>query len=69
MKAIVTFRFEKNLKHNPKKKKEGICKVGLYCSDITGEHHSCIIEGKNKEEIKEKARKICNHITRLEILK
>ena len=69
MKAIVTFRFERNPEHNPKNKERGICKLGVLCTDVKGEHHSCIIEGENEEVIKAKAKTICDYITRIEIIK
>lgn len=69
MKAIVTLKFKKNLYHNPDKKIAGICPTGLRCTDVTGEHHSILIEGRNLEEIKKKANDITNHITRIEVFK
>ena len=68
MKAIVTFRFERNPQHNPKNKERGICKLDTLCTDVKGEHHSCIIEGENEEVIKTRAKIICNHITRIEFI-
>ena len=68
MKAIVTFRFKRNPKHNPKNKQRGICELGTLCTDVTGEHHSCIIDGENEEVIIAKAKIKCNHITRIEVL-
>ena len=68
MKAIVTFRFERNPLHNPKNKERGICKLNTLCTDVKGEHHSCIIEGGTEEIIKIKAKEKCNHITRIEFL-
>lgn len=69
MKAIVTVKFKKNPYHNPENKLEGICPVGLKCTDVTGEHHSILIEGKNLDEIKEKGNDMsANHITRIEVI-
>lgn len=72
MKAIVTLRFARNPKHNPKNKIIDYCPLseGLaICTDMTGEHHSYIESGENLGKIKEKALKKypkADHVTRIE---
>ena len=45
MKAIVTIRLPRNPDHDPLHKKSGLCPVSNeYCTDITGEHHSILME-------------------------
>jgi hypothetical protein len=74
MKAIVTVKLQRNPKHNPANKVEGECPlskqlgVSIYCSDVTGEHHSYIEEGKTIAEIEDKAKRKFGHVTRIEIL-
>jgi len=67
--CIVTIKLLKNNNHNPKDKKSGKCGLHLAsnseCTDVTGEHHSCVMEGDSIKEIKERA-KILGHVTRIE---
>ena len=82
MKAIVTVKLHRNLKHNPRNKQTGRCPLfgppyhyplfksmeGLnICTDITGSHHSYIETGENEKEIRELAEKKFGHVTRIEI--
>lgn len=69
MKFIVTFKLDKNPKHDPKHKVIDQCPCNMLkmCSDSTGQHHSRIISAKNSLE----AKYLCNsylgyHITRIE---
>jgi hypothetical protein len=72
MKAIVTVKLARNPHHNPMDKQAGRCplsdKLGyfLFCSDVTGEHHSYIEEGFDLAEIWTKAKLKFGHITRIE---
>jgi hypothetical protein len=68
MKAIVTIKLPKNPLHNPNQKKTGKCPVsGNVCTDVTGEHHSILVEGNNIEDITKEVKKRFSHITRIEI--
>ena len=76
MKFIVTVSFdgmERKLNHNPRNKKTGRCIVSDYCTDVTGRHHSFLMEGPTKADVKFKVKKwlhdIKFHITRLEKVK
>ena len=45
MKFIVTVKLPKNKEHDPHNKKTGPCPVnGETCTDVTGEHHSFLVE-------------------------
>lgn len=76
MKAIVTVKLPKNTNHNPHFKVEGICPVAIdfklrYCTDITGEHHSVLVDlpTANLSEVEKYIRsKGYTHITRVEIV-
>jgi len=70
MKTIVTVKIKKDVEHNPHNKLSGRCPVNeMACTDITGEHHSMIIEGKTLPEIRNKVKKKgYNHITRIEVI-
>ena len=70
---VVTLRFEKNPKHNPKLKKRGVCPVSNDCTDITGSHHSYIVRGYGIDHIRHQVNKQFSpnwvgfkHITRIE---
>ena len=65
-KYIVTFKYERNKKHDPKNKKRGECKTSDYCSDRTGSHHSILVESTSMESIKQSFYNL--HITRIEIV-
>ncbi len=42
---LVTVRLAKNPEHNPREKKTGPCPVnGKLCTDVTGEHHTFLVE-------------------------
>lgn len=42
---LVTVRLPKNPAHNPRDKKTGPCPVnGKPCTDVTGEHHSFLVD-------------------------
>jgi hypothetical protein len=67
MKVIVTVKLPKNPAHDPKHKRTGICPVSSrLCTDVTGEHHSILVEGSSLIEIAEKAGAKWR-ITRMEI--
>ena len=76
MQAIVTIKLSKNTRHNPKKKLGGECPIstlipftGRFCTDITGQHHSLLIEAESLSRIAQKARALFGedvHITRIE---
>ena len=67
---IVTVRLDKNPDHDPRNKKTGTCPIGDggTCTDVTGEHHSVLV---NAETIDGVRQAVINglgihHITRIE---
>jgi len=74
LRAIVTLRFTKNPKHDPKNKVTDYCPLSkgiAICTDVTGEHHSYIESGSSLEEIKVKALQKfpkADHVTRIEAI-
>jgi hypothetical protein len=70
MKFIATVKLPKNPEHDPRNKKSGTCPAMLgYCTDITGEHHSFVIDAKSANDagilLKDMG---FNHVTRIESL-
>jgi hypothetical protein len=70
MRYIVTVKLPKNPEHNPRDKKTGLCPVSdEICTDVTGEHHSYLVEGMNIDSV-DAARFIAEnafaHVTRIE---
>lgn len=78
MKAIVTVKLNRNIKHNPHDKKTGRCPLATeedavnflrtICTDVTGSHHSYLETGYNLQHIENKARAKYGHVTRIEII-
>lgn len=80
MKAIVTVRLDRNIKHNPHDKKTGRCPLTRVllddkgvpiennCTDVTGSHHSYIETGDTIQHIKNRARAQYGHVTRVEVV-
>lgn len=57
MSWIVTVRMlEKNPDHDPRDKKAGKCPVSGYCTDVTGEHHSFLLDAGDEQEVRELVR-------------
>lgn len=51
---IVTVRaLRKHPDHDPKNKRTGRCEWSEYCTDVTGEHHSFLMNG-TEERIRER---------------
>lgn len=46
---IVTVRGEKDPEHDPKAKRTGECEVSPECTDVTGEHHSLLMEATSAD--------------------
>ena len=61
---IVTVKQPKNKDHNPHDKKTGSCGYSDECTDVTGEHHSFVVDALNVDVIKERMGAL--HITRIE---
>ena len=61
---IVTVKIERDLNHDPKNKQTGHCPISSLCTDVTGQHHSYIVQAKSPDEIREKLK--ADHITRIE---
>ena len=54
MNYIVTVRMrEKNPGHDPHSKKAGRCPVSGWCTDVTGEHHSFLMEVAGEDDVRE----------------
>ena len=65
---LVTVRLAKNPEHNPREKKTGPCPVtGLPCTDVTGEHHTFIIDASKvgAEDVRDFYQDLY-HVTRVE---
>ena len=68
---LVTVRLPRNPLHNPHQKQVGMCPVtGLICTDITGEHHSLLVEAESfaaaKIGLVDFEGRVITHITRIE---
>lgn len=80
MKAIVTVKLVRDIKHNPYDKKTGKCPLAREffddkgvlivgtCTDVTGSHHSYLETGDTLQHIKNKARAEYGHVTRVEVI-
>lgn len=72
VKAVVTFRVPRMGRHDSLNKKSGWCPIDpkVYCTDVTGDHHSAVMEGLNMNEITNRARSHAKsmewHVTRIE---
>ena len=54
---IVTVNLHRKMRHDPKHKQLGVCPIPgsqMRCTDITGEHHSFIVEANSITEAREK---------------
>jgi len=71
VKAIVTVKVSRPVRHDPFNKKTGPCPVNpeMICTDVTGEHHSYIETGNSLEHIRNLARAKFGHVTRIEEIK
>lgn len=66
---IVTIKLPKNPEHNPHDKKTGECAVSALCTDVTGEHHSLLVEATDDAVAAVVARRHgYQHVTRVEAL-
>jgi len=53
--------------HDPRNKQSGSCAVSAYCTDVTGEHHSLIVEADTTADAAGMARGAgYAHVTRVE---
>lgn len=61
---LVTVKLPRKPEHDPFNKQTGECPVsGRFCSDITGQHHTVLIEAIGSREA---AEQVGHHITRIE---
>jgi len=68
-KAIVTVKLDKNPEHDPHNKKVGVCPCSNeVCTDVTGQHHSFLMEEESFAIMEEKAIKKWGHVTRIEVI-
>ena len=69
---IVTIKLPHRSIHDPKHKKEGMCPLNVgYCSDMTGDHHSTIINTNSIENARKMTKLTYGenvHITRIELV-
>jgi hypothetical protein len=64
---IVTVKMPKNPVHDPKNKITGACPTyGQWCTDVTGEHHSLLIEARSADDVRAYLGRIQVHLTRIE---
>jgi hypothetical protein len=66
---IVTVKLAKNSDHNPLDKRTGECPLpsSVICTDVTGEHHSLLVEAASHDAAREVAtRHGYFHVTRVE---
>ena len=71
MKAIVTIKLEYlPIRKATNNKVSGGCPLlpNRFCTDMTGNHHSYIEEGKDIDDISQHANKKHGHITRIEVI-
>lgn len=70
MKYIVTVRLKLDVDHDPRRKKVGPCPVtGEFCSDVTGAHHSFLVEADGERAVTDKVEGDgFPHITRIEVV-
>lgn len=67
-KYIVTVKLPRNPNHDPHNKVIGTCPINadVICTDVTGEHHSFIMEAASPADANNEARKLFSHVTRVE---
>jgi hypothetical protein len=63
---LVTTKLPRNPDHDPKSKRTGACIASPHCTDVTGEHHTMLIEAADDTDILVQAGKLGLHITRIE---
>lgn len=67
---LVTVKLPKNPEHNPRDKKTGPCPVnGKPCTDVTGEHHTFLMDYGTEDLAIEAVREsfeVLYHVTRVE---
>lgn len=64
MQYIVTIKLPRNKEHDPQNKKTGQCIFSAGCTDVTGEHHSTLVDDEGLASIKASTM----HVTRIEPL-
>jgi len=65
---IVTVKLAPRKGHDPQNKQTGECPVSQHCTDVTGQHHSFLVDGVSEETIRERleAEPDPIHVTRVE---
>ena len=61
---IVTIKKPRHVEHDPKNKITGSCGFCRRCTDLTGQHHSFLVEADSEQTIRDTLTDI--HITRIE---
>lgn len=59
---IITVKQARNPNHDPRNKKSGACPFSVFCTDVTGEHHSFLGTEMDAERLRQEG----VHITRIE---
>ena len=66
---IFTVKLARNPQHDPRNKQTGECPVSDYCTDVTGEHHSFIVQVADQAGLEARIRMLKDqeiHLTRIE---
>ena len=64
---LVTVKLDKHGGHDPANKIEGVCPLsGGFCSDVTGRHHTMMVEAQDASIARLAFRIFGFHVTRVE---
>ena len=63
---LVTIKLPRNPEHNPVDKLTGPCVASPHCTDMTGQHHTLLIEAADDGDAVRQASTLGLHITRIE---
>lgn len=65
---LVTVKLPRNPDHNPRAKVTAPCQLGsgLECTDVTGEHHTYLVEATSRNTAQQHAEQHHGHVTRIE---
>lgn len=58
----ITFKLPRHAEHDPANKKTGQCAASPECTDVTGQHHTVVVETDRLQEVLERF----EHVTRVE---
>jgi hypothetical protein len=63
---LVTVKVARNPDHDPTAKRTGECPLSMQCTDVTGQHHTVIVQAVDDDEALRLAQGLGVHITRIE---